>query len=221
MILHGPRLLLSPGRSWNAAIGSSPRRAMWLIAAAVTAAVWPAVAVVVGHIGSAVLGHQEATVATLRAAIGFISVLGSALVMAPALTLVLLWSANTAHEYTTPTQTGPVAMGILWPTWTVGLILAVPPLFGQGPELGEIIWAMLAALVAARTFRLCAVPALAIRRRWRWRFITHSTAAFVLVFVLISIGPAIVVRAMLDAATPIEPTMPDRPALPLPPEPNW
>ncbi len=221
MILNGPRLLINPNRAWPGTVGDRPRQSTWLIAAALTAAVWPGVAVVGGHIGSAALGHEESSVATLRAAIGFMSVVGGALVMAPALTLILLWLTDAAHEETTPEYTGPVAMGVLWPVWTAGLVLAVPPLLGLGPELGEVTWIILAALVSVRTLRGGAVSALAIRRRWKSRFLVHSTVAFLFAFMIVSVGPAIFVRSMLGAATPIEISLPDRPALPLPPEPNW
>ncbi|MCP4674695.1 MAG: hypothetical protein GY854_04105 [Deltaproteobacteria bacterium] len=221
MIFHGPRLLINPTRAWPGTVGDRPRPSTWLIAAALTAAVWPGVAVVGGHIGSAALGYEESAVATLRAAIGFMSVVGGALVMAPALTLILLWLTDAAHEDTTPDYTGPVAMGVLWPVWTAGLVLAVPPLLGLGPELGEAAWIMLAAFVTARTLRHGAVSALAIRRRWKSRFLVHSTAAFLVAFMIVSIAPAVVVRSILGAATPIEISLPDRPTLPLPPEPNW
>ncbi len=221
MILHGPRLLINPSKAWSSTVGSSPRRATWLIAAALTAAVWPGVAVVAGHIGSAALGHEEASVATLRAAIGFISVVGGALVMAPAMTLLLLWLTDAAHEYATPNQTGPVAMGILWPTWTAGLVLAVPPLLGLGPEIGEIAWTALAAVVAVRAIQSGAVATLAIRRRWKSKFIAQTSIVFVVAFFIASIGPAASVRTLLGAASPDATDLPERPTMPLPPQPTW
>ena len=221
MILNGPRLLVKPDSVWQKTVGMTLRPALWLVAAALTAAVWPAMAVVLGHLGSALIGHEELSVATLRAAVGFISVLGGALVMAPALTLALLWTTDSAHASATPNQTGPVAMGLLWPTWAAGIVLAFPPLLGFGPTVGEIIWTLLVALVAFRTIRVGAISSLVIRRRWRWRFTTQSTVAFVVIFLFTSVGPAILVREILDVSKPAAFTMPDRPALPMPPSPEW
>jgi hypothetical protein len=167
MILLGPRLLINPENAWHVVRETAPRKAAWLIAAALTAAVWPAVAVVLGHIGSAALGLEEESVATLRAVVGFISAIGGAVVMAPALSLILIWLTGVAHEDISANRAGTVAMCIVWPTWASGMILAVPPLFGLGPELGEIIWVVLASIVALRAIRLESVSALAIRRRWK------------------------------------------------------
>lgn len=221
MILNGPRLLVKPSLVWHETVGIALRPALWLVAAALTAAVWPAVAVVLGHLGSALVGHEELSVATLRAAVGFISVLGGALVMAPALTLALLWTTGKAHAPTTPSKTGPVAMGLLWPTWTAGIVLAVPPLLGFGPTVGEIIWTLLVALVAFRTIRSGVISSLLIRRRWRWRFTTRAILVFIVLFVLTSVGPAVFVRGILNVSKPTPFTMPDRPALPMPADPEW
>ncbi len=221
MILYGPRLLFSLGKAWPKTVGVSSGSAFWLIAAAITAAVWPAVGVVAGHICSAALGHEDTARATLRAAIGFVSVLGGALVMAPALTLILLWLSQLARATTSPGQSGAVAMGLLWPVWFAGVLLVVPPVFGLGPELGEVLWTVLAGCIVVRILRRKGASFLGIRRRWASRFIVHSTVAFLLLFVLVSVGPAMLTRAVLGASTKIELSLPKRPELPLPPEPNW
>lgn len=221
MILNGPRLLVNPSRVWPDAVGVAARPAPWLVAAALTAAVWPAMAVVLGHLGSALIGHEDLSVATLRAAVGFISVLGGALVMAPALTLAFLWTTYNAHETTTPNQTGPVAMGLLWPTWAAGMVLAIPPLLGFGPAVGEIIWTLLAVVIAFRIVRTGAISSLLIRRRWKGRFLSRSVLVFFIAFVLTSVGPAVLVRGMLNVAKPAGFDLPDRPALPMPPDAEW
>jgi hypothetical protein len=221
VILNGPKLLLRPLKAWTGAVGSSPRRASWLIAAALTAAVWPGVAVVMGHVGSAALGETDVRTATLRAAIGFLSVVGGALVMAPALTLILHWLTGIAREETTPEETGPVAMGIIWPTWCAGLVLVFPPLLGLGPEFGELVWAALAVALAVQALRRSAVPSLAIRRRWATRFVVHGALAFTLTFAAVSLAPAFGVRSLMGASTTLEPNLPDGPVLPRPPEPDW
>lgn len=221
MLLLGPRLLINPAKAWRDVLESGQKKAVWLISAALTAAVWPAVAVVFGHIGSAAIGSEETSIATLRAVVGFISVVGGSVVTAPAMSLTLMWLSTVAHENVPPDRASLAAMCIVWPAWTAGMILAVPPLFGLGPELGEIIWAMLAFAAAFRSIRLGAVSALAIRRRWKTRFVAHATLAFVAMFALLSIAPAVTIRTMLGASTPLLSSTPDRPALPVPPEPNW
>lgn len=198
-----------------------PNRAAWLIAGAVTAAVWPAVAVVAGHLGSALLGIEEARTSALRAAIGFTSAVGGALVMAPAFTLMLVWLTRLSHEEAHSGRAGSVAMGLIWPTWATGVILVVPPLLGFGPELGEAIWGAFVLIVAWRLLGSFGADTLGVRRRWRWRFVTLSTALYFCTFVVLAIAPAFLVRNMLGATTPIEPdTIVDR-ELPRPSEPNW
>jgi hypothetical protein len=221
VIFNGPRLLFTPTRVWGETVGLSLRPATWLIAAALTASVWPAASVVAGHLGSAALGHVTFPVAILRAVIGFMAVVGGALVMAPALTLVLLRLTRSARAERSTGQTVPVAMGLLWPAWTAGIILALPPLLGLAPFVGELLWTALVAIVVYRTVASCATDSLAIRRRWRWRFVSTVTPAFVALFFLISVSPALISRAILNLSAPTVYDIPDRPALPLPPESNW
>jgi hypothetical protein len=221
VIFNGPRLLVSPRKGWAALITGTSRSPGWLVAAAVTAAVLPAAAVVGGHLGSAVLGHEEKATAILRAAIGFTSVAGGALVMAPALTLLLITLTRWSRGTTTPRRAAPVAMGILWPVWTAGVILTAPPLLGLGPEVGEIVWSVLAVFIAHRLLSTAVPGELAIRRRWSSYFVLRSTVLFAVLFVVIILGPAMTVRAMLGAATEILAALPERAPLPLPPDPNW
>ena len=231
MILNGPKLLINPKRMWAKTVGAntigattvgrSHGSALWLIAAAITAAVLPAAAVVAGHLGSAVLGHTDHATATLRAAVGFIAVSGGALVTAPALTLLLLGIAHRSRGAGTTCNAETVAMGIIWPVWTTGLLLGVPPLLGAGPEIGEVIWTVVGALVAVRTLRAGDMTGLGIRRRWFGHFAAYASVSFVLLFILVVIGPAMAVRNVLGAAGEILPTLPERSSLPLPPSPNW
>jgi hypothetical protein len=220
LILHGPRLLVSPHRTWSTIVGRD-RQAISLIAAAITAAVWPASAVVAGHIGSAALAYEESTIAILRAMVGFMAVVGGSLVMAPALTLALLWTSETSRGTVDSKRAGAVAMGLLWPTWTAGIILVVPPLLDLGPELGEFLWLGLATLVVIRLLNQYACPTLTVRRRWKSRFVLRSTIVYLLLFTITAIAPAMFVRSMLGASSPHVASLPTRPALPLPPEPNW
>jgi hypothetical protein len=221
VIFNGPRLLITPKRGWTAVIAGRSRSGVWLVAASLTAAVLPATAVVAGHPGSANSGDEESAPATHTAAIGFTSVAGGARVMAPALTLLLLALTRWSRGNATPSNAAPVAMGILWPVWTAGLILAVPPLLGLGPELGEFVWTALAVIIAVRTLRSGALPSLAVRRRWAGHFMLRATVLFSLLFVVVALAPAMTVRAMLGAATEILPSLPERVPLPFPPLPNW
>ena len=197
MILNGPKLLIHPRAAWASAVGPRSHSAIWLVAAALTAAVLPAAAVVAGHLGSAIFGGEEHATATLRAAIGFMSVAGGALVMAPALTLILLSLSRRSRGVATPGRAGGVAMGLIWPVWTAGSILAVPPLLGLGPEIGEIIWFALVAAIAVRTLRAGAIMSLGIRRRWAGHFILRATLVFTLLFGVVAVTPAMTIRAML------------------------
>lgn len=221
MILNGPKLLIHPKSAWPSAVGTRPRSAVWLVAAALTAAVLPAAAVVAGHLGSAIFGGEERATATLRAAIGFMSVTGGALVIAPALALVLLSLSKWSRGDASPGMAVAAAMGLVWPAWTAGSVLAFPPLFGLGPEIGEILWFAVVATIAVRTLRAGVLQSLSIRRRWAGHFTLRASVSFILLFGLITIVPAMAVRTMLGAATEIIPALPDRPTLPLPPEPNW
>jgi hypothetical protein len=221
MIFNGPRLLVSPAKSWLGTVGSRPRPPIWLIAAALTAAIWPAVGVVAGHIGSFFVGVETVQVATLRAAVGLTSAVGGALVLAPALTLILLRSTVAAHSYTPPRQAVPFAMGFLWPAWCAGVVLAFPPLVGLGPEAGEIAWVILATVGVLRACNATTLASLGIRRRWARRFVLRFVTSFLLVFAIVVIGPAMVARSILGGATAFVPQAPTNTELPTPPKPDW
>jgi hypothetical protein len=221
VILNGPRLLVDPVRAWPAAVGSRERSPLFLLGAGLTAAVWPAIAVVGGHLGSALLGVEDAAVAVQRAAVGLVSAAGGALVAAPAMTLVLAWAVHRAHEDVPVRRLVPAAMGLLWPAWTAGLVLAFPPLFGLGPELGEVLWLLVAAIAGARVLRAAAAPGLGIRRRWAAGFMTRTLLSFVLLLAAISIVPALAMRAALGVSTIYVPPAPPEREWPTPPEPAW
>jgi hypothetical protein len=221
VILNGPKLLLRGAKTWRSAITGRTPSATGLLAGALTAAIWPALAVVGGHLGAMALGHQLAPTAVQRAAVGLVATVGGALVMAPALTLALMWLARTSRAENDPVLSGPVALGIVWPVWTAGLVLALPPLLGLGPEPGEIAWIALGLLLAARLLTIGAVETLGIRRRWKWHFVTRAVLVFVLLFALIPLGPALLVRGMLGVSGSAVHAPPEPLELPLPPEPDW
>jgi hypothetical protein len=221
VIANGPKLLFSPGRFWPEAVGAGSRSAGWLVAAALTAAMLPAAAVVGGHLGAAALGHIGREVAVQRAAVGLVATVGGALVLAPALALVLMWLTRASRAEHGRGRETATAAGILWPAWTAGLVLALPPLLDLGPEPGEALWTMLAAAAAVRAIRDGAVAGLGVRRRWRAHFSLRASAAFVALFLAVPIAPAFVVRGLLGVSG--ETTRPAPTALewPLPPEPKW
>jgi len=221
VIASGPKLLLGPGRWWPQVVGSDPRSAGWLVAAALTAAVLPAAAVVGGHLGAAALGHIARDVAAQRAAVGLVATVGGALVLAPALALVLMWLTRASRAEQGRGRETAGAMGILWPAWTAGLVLAVPPLLDLGPEPGEALWAVLAAAVACRAIRDGAVWGLGVRRRWRTHFTIRATAAFVVLFLAVPIAPAFVARGLLGVSGETIRPAPTTLEWPLPPEPKW
>jgi hypothetical protein len=223
VIFNGFKLLFRPSASWSKAVpvagkGCSPAS---LIAAALTAAVFPAAAVVAGHLLSAVLGRETHTTAALRAAVGFAATAGGALVAAPALTLLLLILTESNRGDTDTGHAGAVAMGVLRPVWTTGLILGVPPLLGLGPEIGEILWTVLAVVIARRFFYNEAPVSLGIRRRWSRRFSLVASLSFALLFIIIAVVPAVTVRSLLGASTMIPISLPESDALPMPLPPSW
>jgi hypothetical protein len=221
VILNGPLLLARGVKGWRSAIAGRAPSGPWLVAAALTAAIWPAVAVVAGHLGSVALGHQLAEIAVQRAAVGLVATVGGAVVMAPALTLALMWIARNSRAENDVNLSGPVAMGIVWPAWAAGLVLAIPPLVGLGPEPGELAWFALGLVIAVRMVRIGAIPTLGIRRRWSWHFTGRAAIAFVLLFALVPVTPALLVRSMLGVSGSAVHAPPEPLELPLPPEPNW
>lgn len=221
MIQNGPLLLVRGKKAWRTAVSGRAPSGPWLIGAALTAAIWPAVAVVGGHIGSVALGHQLTQIALQRAAVGLLATLGGAIVMAPALTLALMGIARGSRAENEIELAGPTAMGILWPVWTAGLVLAIPPLLGLGPEPGELAWFVLGLVIAVRMVRVGAVPTLGIRRRWSWHFTGRAVVAFVLLFALIPVAPAMLMRSMLGVSGSAVHAPPEPLELPVPPEPNW
>jgi hypothetical protein len=191
------------------------------VAAALTAAVLPAAAVVGGHLGAAFLGHIARDIAAQRAAVGLVATVGGALVLAPALALVLMWLTRASRAERGRGREVPAAMGILWPAWTAGVVLAAPPLLDLGPEPGEALWAILAAAAAVRAIRDGAVAGLGVRRRWRTHFTTRATAAFVALFLAVPIAPALVARGLLGISGETIRPAPASLEWPLPPEPDW
>jgi hypothetical protein len=221
VIASGPRLLVDPGRYWSRSVGADHRSAGWLVAAALTAAVLPAAAVVASHLGAAALGHIARDVAVQRAAVGLVAAAGGALVLAPALTLVLMWLTRASRVEAGGGRETGAAMGIVWPVWTAGLVLALPPLVDFGPEPGEILWVLLGTAVALRTIRKGVVPHLGVRRRWRTHFTLRLAAAFVVLFVAVPVAPAFVARGLLGVSGETVRSAPVAFDLPLPPDPDW
>ena len=196
-------------------------RGIWVVAAALTAVIWPAVAVVIGHMGSFLLGFTAEEIAIQRAAVGLVAVVGGAVVLAPAYTLALIRVSESAIMEPEVSVLAPAAMGVIWPVWFFGIILAVPPLFGMGPEIGELLWVFFAIAVAARTIRLGAAKGLNVRRRWARRFIWRSVLTFSCLFVLILVGPAFGVRVLMGIEGERTYGEPKGVVLPLPENPDW
>ena len=221
MIANGPLLFFSPGRYWMRAAGGAPRDGGWLLAAALAAAVLPAAAVVGGHLGAAAIGHIGRDMAVQRAAVGLVCTVGGALVVAPAMSLVLMRLTRASRaEHGRGLETG-AAMGMVWPAWAAGAVLAAPPLLGFGPEPGEALWALAAATAAVRAAREGAVPHLGVRRRWRTHFSVRAVGVFLVLFTAIPIAPAFIARGLLGVAGEISHPPPVPLAWPEPPEPNW
>ena len=221
MIFNGIKLLIDPVGAWSSDIKGRRHSAVWLLGASLTAVVFPATAVVAGHIGSALLGHVDHDMAIQRAALGLVATVGGGLVMAPALTLAMIRISGAARAQAESSVAGPVAMGLLWPTRAAGLVLLAPPLLGLGPELGEVAWLVLATVIVFRTVKLGAVKGLGVRRRWAVRFLWQNVLVFMLLFVAIPVGPAMLLRAMMGVAGVTVHAPPEPIVWPLPQQPNW
>ena len=141
--------------------------------------------------------------------------------MAPALTLAMIRISGAARAQADSSVAGPVAMGLLWPAWAAGLVLAAPPLFGLGPELGEVAWLVSATIIVFRTVKHGAVKGLGVRRRWAARFLWQNVLVFTLLFVAIPVGPAVLLRSMMGVAGVTVHGPPEPTVWPLPQEPNW
>ncbi len=221
MIINGVKLIFSPKKAWGRCVSPRTRPGGWLIAAGLTAAVIPALAVVAGHLGAFMLGHVERDIAIQRAAIGLVATIGGGLVMAPALTLAIMSLSRNARNDVRSSRAAPAAVGILWPAWTAGVVLAAPPLAGLGPELGEILWLVLATVLILRVLKYAASPWLGVRRRWATRFLGQSTLVFALLFAAIPVAPAFAMRTMMGVESRPVYSAPIPTDLPLPPMPNW
>jgi hypothetical protein len=221
VILNGPKLAAAPARFWRGALATCPRSSGGLLAAALTAVPWPAAAVVGGHLGAAALGLVSPEVAVQRAAVGFVAAVGGALVMAPALALALMRIARSARAPEELDHAGPVAMGLVWPAWAAGIALAVPPLVGLGPEVGEIAWFVLGTALAGRALWVHAAAGTEVRRRWAGPFFARGLLAFALLFAAIPFAPALAVRAALGVEGELVAAAPEAIAWPLPEAPDW
>lgn len=221
MIFNGFKIAAAPARFWQPALAGCPRSPGGLLAAALTAVPWPAAAVVVGHLGSAALGFTSPDVAVQRAAVGFVAAVGGALVMAPALALALMRISESSRAPSDAERTGPLAMGLIWPAWAAGILLAAPPLIGLGPELGEIAWFVVGTIFAARALRVHAKSGGDVRRRWAGPFFVRGLLAFTLLFAVVPIAPALAVRAALGVEGEIARSAPAPVSWPLPPASDW
>ncbi|MCK9523533.1 MAG: hypothetical protein M0R76_10925 [Proteobacteria bacterium] len=214
---------MSPGKHWRAG-RALPGHLSWLGAfgASSEAAMLPAMAVVAGHIGAALLQVETSEVALQRAAVGLLTTFLGAWVMSSAFAFLLLWISGQTAVPTTASQAFASSMGFVFPAWTAGIVLVVPPLLGAGPELGEILWFLLALISTLRILHSDALRVIGVRRRWLRPFRWRTAMSFALLFVAILIVPAFVARHFLQVdaivgfiAPVVELTWP------LPPPPNW
>jgi hypothetical protein len=221
VILNGLKLIARPARAWSSDAIAPPRSSGGLVAGALTAALPPAVAVVVGHLGSAALGFAAPEIAVQRAAVGFVAAVGGAIVAAPALALVMMRVCESARAPGDLENAGRVALGLLWPAWTAGVLLVVPPLLGLGPELGEIAWFCAGTALAVRSLVAYSRSAGEVRRRWHGPFLVRAALAFALLFAAVPIAPAMLVRAALGVQGELISRAPEAVEWPLPETPDW
>lgn len=221
MILNGFKIAVAPALSLGPALASCPRSPSGLLAAALTAVPWPAAAVVGGHLGAAALGLTTPEIGVQRAAVGFVAAVGGALVMAPALALALMWVSKSARAPGDAERSGALAMGLVWPSWAAGILLAGPPLAGLGPEIGEIAWFAVGTALAARALWVHAKAGTDVRRRWAGPFFARGLIAFTILFAAVPIAPALAARAALGVEGELVRAAPEPIVWPLPEAPDW
>ena len=221
MIFNGIKLLLRPKNAWSRHLADQTSHATNLVAASFTAATIPAAAVVLGHLLSAQLGFTESTTAIQRAAIGFVSVSIGALVMIPALALVLLRIGDSARIPMTAQNASAAAMALVWATWMCGTIMMVPPLLNLRPEYGEFAWIILAIPAAWRVLSQTACGGLNVSRRWRSKFKLEAIVAFAVLFVAVPVVPPLIMRMLVGVTGQIVYGAPPELEWPQPPSPNW
>ncbi|MBN2531013.1 MAG: hypothetical protein JXR76_31795 [Deltaproteobacteria bacterium] len=221
MILNGIKLLIHPKNAWDKYLAEQGGHAPNLIAAAFTAATIPAAFVVTGHLLSARLGYAENTAAIQRAAIGFVSICIGALVMIPALALLLLRIGNAARIDMTAEKASAAAMALVWSTWVCGIVMVVPPLLNLRPEYGEFAWTTISLMVAWRVISQTVGNGLNVSRRWQSRFKVESMLAFAILFISIPVLPPLVMRMLVGVTGQIVYGAPPELEWPHPPTPNW
>lgn len=219
-LLRGVSLLWQPSRGIDD-LGITARPAARMVIAALGASLWPAAAVVVGNVLAGVLGHEESDVAARRAAVGLLCAVCGACVCAPALAMLTLRWTRAAGEIVDASRACGAATRIVLPAWACGVIAGLPPALGLGPEMGELLWAVLATVVAMLAVRGGVTSSLGIRRRWKLTFALKLSLGFGALFLAAVVLPAVGLRSLLGAATPLPLPQLEPAALPWPPPPTW
>jgi len=194
MMFDGLQMIRKPVETWQAMARPEGHSPTWLPVAAIVAATIPAVAVVLGHLGSHWLGYADRETALQRAAIGFVATVPGAVVMTAALALALLRICDDAKVSLSGTALPSAVMGLIAPAWFCGAVLAVPPLLQLGPGIGELLWFALALLCAIRVIRKAMADGLGVRRRWKTVFSVETGIAFALLFLAVPLLPAALMR---------------------------
>ena len=221
MIFNGVKLLLHPKDAWDRLLAEQSSHATNLIAAALTAATIPAAFTVFGHLLSARIGMAENATAIQRAAIGFVSITIGALVMIPALSLIMLRIGTKARIPMTAENASAAAMAMVWATWICGVVMFLPPILNIRPEYGEFAWMALAMPAAWRVLSQTVGLGLNVHRRWRNKFRVETMVAFAVLFVIVPVIPPLIMRMLVGVTGQIVYGAPPALDWPHPPDPNW
>ncbi|MBN2714819.1 MAG: hypothetical protein JXX14_03125 [Deltaproteobacteria bacterium] len=221
MIFNGIKLLLHPKEAWDRHLAEQSGHAPNLIVAAFTAATLPASVVVLAHLISAQFSFTDHTIAIQRAAIGFVSISIGALVMIPALSLILLRIGNASRIPMTTGNASAAAMALVWSVWICGMVMMLPPLLNLRPEYGEFAWMALAIPAAWRILSKTVGAGLNVSRRWRNKFRLEAMVAFVLLFVTVPVVPPLVMRMLVGVTGQVVYGAPPSVEWPHPPDANW
>jgi hypothetical protein len=215
-LLQHPR----PGEGIDLAPGNDPPTVRMAVGA-VLSSLWPAAAVVAGNVIAGHMGYEEPAIAVRRAVVGLLCAVGSACVSSPALALLIMGLKRQSGEPIDASRACAGATRLVAPMWACGVVAALPPIFGLGPEVGELLWVGLAVVIAALAARNGLARALEVRRRWHVAFVLTVSLAAGLLIVGTMFLPAVGLRWTLGAATPLPLPRLDPVFLPFPPPPNW
>ncbi len=221
MITDGIKIVVNPEKWWSSATIPPSYTVSKMVTDIMAVVVIPVAVVTLGHLASFWLGYADEHVAIQRAAISFLTICAGAFAMVSALSLIFLKFAKNAHSTVSSEKIVAAAVAIVTSVWLLGSFQAIASFAAMNPETGEIIWMVLSFGVAIRIITGGTSEALGITRRWKIKFTLPSIISFALLFVLITIIPAMLMRYLIGVTGHTFYDAPDPVNWPLPLSYNW